>query len=379
MIYSEEEGSNISESINIKVKQQILLNHKISVIDYFLLKEIFELKKTNSISSATYFSISLPAIFPSRRSARSALGHLVEKSFLEKTRAKDLLNFHTFQYSLTEAGKAVLDPKLLFPNYSNEEYLRAVAIIDVWNEIKETSSHKIKSYGEDQTKTITTIIRYVNDLIVERKLSWYPTDILVKNISLQDITETIKTFQLKFSEKYKPVSKTHLPKSLVNFFCHYQTKHSEFFNVFLNGVEENVSTVDRLKKTGITPALLRKAYATLSESGVATESEKLSIQKNLIVSYKKYSIHKEVELDVLYSWNKNYIECVAKYNVFLHNFLTFISNEVGKGNAKSGYISFNKTNKIMEAYSKWITDKYNIFLFPTKLQVENIMKSKIVK
>jgi hypothetical protein len=55
--------------------------------------------------------------------------------------------------------------------------------------------------------------------------------------------------------------------------------------------------------------------------------------------------------------------------------LKYLEKEVGIGKCKPGYISFRQGNKLMEGFSKAFADKYNIFLWPTEKQKEQIIKS----
>ena len=154
--------------------------------------------------------------------------------------------------------------------------------------------------------------------------------------------------------------------------------HSEFQHLLDHGLTEIRTSIDDLKDIGIKRGVLKKAYAVLSATGSATEQEKLEIHKNLLRTHKKLTTHREVLLDDLYSWKKVYRERVVDFNMFIHEYLGYIDRECGAGNAKSGFVSFNRGNKILEGYVRWFIDTYNIYLFPTKSRIEKINKSKIV-
>lgn len=364
---------DIVETISITVKQSILLKHKLSIIDFFIMKEVDKIAK-NSNTSAKLISTLYPAIFASKRTARNILENLVDRNFLEKKEDLTIFNQITFSYILTKDGYAIVHEIHYKPKYSKEGYFHAIQVIDHWNSIKCLSTHTVKPYGEIQTKTIDEIISYISDLL-KGEASWGKGSHI---FSISEIVSIIDKFTLKFEDKYKPDDKKLLPKSLSSFFCSYKSKYSEFFSVFEHGVSQIRTTLDDLKDIGISTAVLRKSYSVLSSTGQATNVEKLEIQKNIWRTYRRYSTHIEVLLDDLYGWRKIYREKVKNFNVFIFEFLKYIEAEVGKGNAKTGFLSFNRGNKILEAFSKYFADKYNIYLFPTEKQIKNIKKSRIV-
>jgi len=371
MIYSTEKD-NTSEFITIKINQEILLKNKIGILEFILLKEI---DKTKEHSSATFLYERFPALFNNRRNVRSTLEKLLTDGFLSKVEDKDLFSQNTYSYLLTKKGIMVVNDKEYKPKYTHDQYFRATQIIHHWNSFKQTSTHAIKPYGEIQTKTISQILSYIDDLLTGNKAEWKDT---ATKFTLSEIESIIEQYMFKFDPAYKPETKSGLPKSLSNFFTSYKGGHSEYFNVYKHGVLKVRTTMDDIKDLNISATVLRRAYKILSVTGEATANEKLEIQKNILRTHKKYRIQREVLLDELYSWRKIYREKITNFNTFIFEFLTFIEATTTAGSRKSGFLSFNKSNKIFEAFNKDLITKHNIHLFPTTKEILRIQKSKII-
>jgi hypothetical protein len=369
---------NTEEFIKINVKQEILIRHNVNVLEYYLLKEIERISKTDNNTSAKFINQCYPSVFATKRITRTLLDKLKDDGYLDKIEDRDLISQHTFSYTLTKSGYNVINDIVYKPKYSIEDYIKAMQVFSAWNDIKECSTHGIKQYGEIQSKTVATAMKYIIDLLHGGKLKWMGDEDIGK-FSIAEIVSVVEEYAIKFQKEYIPEDKKVLPTALPSFFCHYKTGNSEFLHVCVNGVKKRETTMDLLKDTGITPSLLKKAYSVLSATGSATEAEKLDIQKNIIRTFKKWATQREVLLDDLYSWKKIYREKIMDFNMFLYEYLPYITAQVGEGNAKTGYLSFNQRNKILESYSAHLATKYNIFIFPTAKQIEQILNSKIVK
>lgn len=362
---------NTSELITINVTTTTLNQYDITLSEFFIINKIYKLEKIKSEQdlSVSFFNKHYPTEFSTRRKARYAINNLVEAGFLTMWDKKS----HTLHYNTTDLGKEVCATAAYILDYSREDYFMASQVIDVWNGIPQTSNHKLNRYGVVQTKTVHNIIHYIRD-ITTGDVKWYEVPEGFK-LSLPQILSVIESYTLRHSKEYLPENKEFLPKSMAVFFLHYSKNRSEFFDICFNGVKKNTKTIDLLKATTISLAVLKKAYDTLSVTGVATEAEKLDIQKNIIRTHTRWVKHREM-LDDIYSWKRSYREHVMDFNIFLNEIIAYVGKECGKGRAKSGFISFRQGNKLMEGFSKSFADSYHIFLWPTDKQKEHIIESR---
>lgn len=356
-----------------KVKQKYLLDNNITYDQFVILTEI----NSSTIVSVKYILDRYPALFNSKDTVRRILKDLFDRNLLVKDTDGDLFSVSTNSYKLSASGETLITRKEYTPKYTLEEYTKAVQIIDYWNSFKEVSTHTLKPYGEVQTKTIESCIKYISQLLTKTKYTWIDVEVKT-NFSIEEVKYYIDDHILKFSDDYLPEDKSILSKSLSNFFLNYKTKYSDFFSVIDNEPVKNQTTIDKLKEFGVKAPTLKLAYEVLSATGSATESEKLDIQKQIVWNHQKYTTQKECVLDDLYIWKKQYRENFGEYNVFLYNLLQYIKSQFGIGKAKPQFLSFRKGSKIIEGFSKTYADKFNIFMFPTQKQKENIMKSRIV-
>ena len=374
MKFNKSVDNTSEEFIEVKVSQYLLLNNNLTIEDYLYLNTI----RNNEYCTGKEIYEKYPALSSSERSLKRVLDVLVEEKFI--TRKPDKKEMNSFRYTLAPRGLGVLGLSGYTPRYSLEQYENAVEVIKHWNSFKELTTHAVKPYGEQQSKTVNNIITYVDDLLYRTEYKWTNENNFPEvTFSVDEIKKYVSKYVLKFSPDYAPTDKKNLPKSLSIFFSHYKTHHSEFFKVCYDGVSKIVTTLDELKEIGIKVPVLRKAYQVLSATGSATEAEKLEVQKNILWSYKKYKTQRDAVLDDLYSWKNVYQKKFMIYNVFLYDLLQYIDREIGKGNAKAGFISFNRGNKVFEGFSKWYIDQYNIYLLPSRKKREEILKSKIVK
>jgi hypothetical protein len=365
-----------SEFISLRVSQSTLLNYNITLNDYMLISEIYKIEKnaqTKDIPSAKYFSSKFPAIFKSRRNIDRILLNLIEAQLLKKVPHKFSSGNITSKYVLTKKGKDIAANALYILNYTKEEYIRAIQVIDYWNTKKCFSTHKIKPYGETQTKNIHDSIHMINDLISEKSDDWRK-EFHSDPFSLNELYTIIDKYEQRFSPDYYPANKNTLPKAFSSFIMDNRG-FSQFEDIIKNGNKELVRTIDELKEI-ISAPILKKAYEVLSETGKAKEEEKLEIQKSLLRTHKQWKRYRDTLLDDLYDFKKQYVARMKDFNVFMYEVLFYISGNVEKGKAKPGFISFREGNKIMEGFSKYFIDKYNIYLWPSKRQEENIRKMK---
>ena len=355
-------NKNSSEFISLRISQSSILRYNINLTQYVIISELYKIekKKLDTISTASYFAEVYPALFSSRKVARKILEELLANNLVVKKNKKDRRGNNTFGYYLSSKGKALAANALYILDYTKEEYFNMLQVIDHWNSHDCFSVHKVKPYGETQTKNIHNSIHYIKELL--------------EDFTFKEIENIIDDYSLKFSPEYLPENKNILTKAFSTFVKNDRGP-SEFYEVHANGVKKSTTTIDELEATGITATVLKKAYTVLSDTGAAKEAEKLQIQRSIIRMHGKHQKRLTDELEELYGRKKVYREYVYPFNTFLMEMLKYLEKEVGIGKCKPGYISFRQGNKLMEGFSKAFADKYNIFLWPTEKQKEQIIKS----
>lgn len=379
----------MTEIININIKQEDIIRFHLNVSDCILLKFIYDKNKEKEYHiSGTYILNEIPAIFTNIKMARTSLAILKEEGLIKKEILKPDFGPPHQMLKVTGKGRKVCEARSQAITYSSEEYLNACQVISYWNSFKQLTTHSLKPYREEQSKTVDSCITFINSLIQGNidfegikvrgsKITDNMREKADRQYSINDIKKICALHVKRFGPEYLPENKGFLLKSLNQFFVHYKTKSSDFFDIVLNGIQEFEKTIDVTKKTSISAPMLNKAYQTLSATGSATEQEKLEILKSVNHCHKNYLAHREEFLDGLYNWKKQYRERIMNFNIFIYELLIYIEKEVGKGNAKPGYISFRQGNKIMEGFSKYLVDQYSIHLWPTEKKIEQIKKSRL--
>lgn len=361
--------------MTIKIPETDTIRYNLNINKIFILNYLFKNKKGDVNSVYEEYSF----LIPSKRVIRENLSELTEEGFCVKHNTFGSESGNNYEYSLTKKGKDIFSE--VDPKYTVEQFMIATGIISHWNSIESTTTHSVKPYDKKQTSTV----RYCINFILNSFEGKYPKDIKVirdekpldsglPKLRKEDYIRMIDLFKLKLSDKYLPKNKYVLPTTFKDFLCKYGTCHSELLYLYYNGVKEDSKTIDELKTTGISGAMLKKAYEVLSETGKATQEEKLVIQRSIVRMYSNY-VERRKELDVLYGNKKEYCDRVKSYNMFMYELLSYIDREIGVGKAKPGFISFREGNKVMEKFSSYMATKHNIYLWPSAKKKEELMKN----
>ena len=295
------------------------------------------------------------------------------------TNLKDhgLLEMDYPRCKLTPKGKAFFAEDTML---SPEEYELIEPVIQVWNDIPETTSHKLKLQDQPQTKTV-----YKSALIVSSLLAGELHDTIVdckyqdkpipkfEAMVIEDIIETIKDYSLKFSPDYYPDNKKNLPTNILDFFMNHLYFRSEFFSVYFDGVmKKKTGTASKLAELGITPKTLRKVYdVMLTPSDRNSESAKYKMMKHLLLVHEQWSALIK-ELDQYYRWKKSFRDLTNRFDYFILDYVTWIENNIN-GSRPNMFLQIKDNHEIYAQFRAWYSDKYQINLKVSRSKKEYLM------